>query len=883
MHKKYALTPIAGAVAAALCPAQQVVAQDGDVSLEEIIVTATKRSLSVQEIPASIQAITAESLAAMGARNMEDYSRFVPAVNVVTYGSTSSTIVFRGAITGAGYIAQSTSSVYMDEISLTTTGSQPSIRMVDIERVEALSGPQGTLYGSDAQAGTMRIITNKPKLDGFEAIVDLEIRGGNKSDESYRGSLVFNIPLIEDKLAVRIVGYSDRDGGFIDNVYGHTPDTSATGYATYPSEFGTLDNAGVVEKRWNDADITGGRFSLLWALSDNWSINLQAMSQSTSAGANNYYDPFVGDLQTIAFHDEYREDDYQMYSLVVDGDLGFGQLVASVNYYERDTIVMSDITVYGHYWAGLYCHNSGYARYDFITDPASPYYGDYRFPYAAYYWENPASGEVVVWPVYCMGETVDSDYFQNYYEPNQADKFTTEIRLSSQGDTLDWIVGYYHEESNDSWQAPFADSTTGGRGTENLYQNSVSLEFMEWYFTNVHYADGNYYTYPEATSWWVSDSDTDWDQDAIFGEVTWHISDSMDLTVGGRYFDRSNNNLYRVDHPGDISFTTGEPDTEDPGSRLYRQENNNVAEPHVGTETEFIPKIALSYTTSNDSMVYGLYTQGTRPGGVNRSRGEPFFATEYTSDLMDNYEIGYRSTFGDGRGRFNLTAYNMKWTDYQLEIVDPSKEACPLSGPDEIAGVCGQPWQAIVTNAGEAHITGLNVELDYAASESWVVGFNATFLEAETDTTADLNGDGDNDLTAGLRLPLTPEFKASAWVDFSMPTQMIGGEEFFARFQVSHTGDSMNSLNPSPETEPNPQLTNEAYTIADIRAGIRGEDWEVSMFLNNITDERATYTYGTGQMLWAASSVAEGRAHVQKKYTNRPMEFGVRFTKSWGN
>ncbi len=309
MQKKYALTPIAGAVVAALCPVQQAVAQDDDFALEEIIVTATKRSLSVQDIPASVQAITQESLSSMGAKNMEDYSRFIPAVNVVSYGSGSTTVVFRGAITGAGYIAQSTSSVYMDEISLTTTGSQPSIRMVDIERVEALSGPQGTLYGSDAQAGTMRVITNKPKLDGFEVIFDGEVRAGDKSDESYRGSLVFNIPLVEDKLAVRIVGYSDHDGGFIDNVFGHTPDTSATGYATYPSEWGTLDNAGVVEKRWNDADISGGRFSLLWAVNENWSVNLTALSQRTRAGADNDYDPFVGDLQTVKFHNDYRNDD----------------------------------------------------------------------------------------------------------------------------------------------------------------------------------------------------------------------------------------------------------------------------------------------------------------------------------------------------------------------------------------------------------------------------------------------------------------------------------------------------------------------------------------------------------------------------------------------
>ncbi len=157
MQKKYALTPIAGAVATALCPAQQAVAQDADsdaVTLDEIIVTATKRELSVQDIPASIQAISSDALQAMGAKSMEDYSRFVPSVNVVSYGAGDNTVVFRGAITGTGYIAQSTSSVYLNEQSLTQTGAQPMIRMVDINRVEALSGPQGTLYGSDAQAGS---------------------------------------------------------------------------------------------------------------------------------------------------------------------------------------------------------------------------------------------------------------------------------------------------------------------------------------------------------------------------------------------------------------------------------------------------------------------------------------------------------------------------------------------------------------------------------------------------------------------------------------------------------------------------------------------------------------------------------------------------------
>jgi outer membrane receptor protein involved in Fe transport len=874
-QQKFALTPIAGAVATALAPAHQVFAQDTHIGLEEIVVTATKRSMSVQEIPASVQAITAESLAAMGAKNMEDFARFVPSVNVVTYGTGSDTVVFRGAITGSGYIAQSTSSVYLDEISLTTTGNQPSIRMVDIERIEALSGPQGTLYGSDSQAGTMRIITNKPVLNEFEAIIDVEGRAGDKSDSSYRGSLVFNIPLVEDRLAARLALYSDRDGGFIDNVFGHTPDVSAIG-GDLPAEFGTLDNSDSVEENWNDAETTGARLHLLWDMSDNWSVNLTGMTQSTESGADNDYDPFVGDLQTVRFQTEWAEDDFDMYSLTLNGDLGFAQLVASANYLDRTFDSYSDITLYGHYWAAAYCHDSYYTTASVNEDPASPYFGDALYPY---YWENPETGYIVFWPVYCMGETIDSDFFQGYLEPLQSDKTTFEIRLSSQGDTLDWIVGYYNEESNDIWQAPFATPTLVGDGSVNTYQNSASLNYMEFYFTNwVYYTPT---TYPEVTSWWYSDNHTIWEQDAVFGEMTWHMNDSWDLTVGGRYFERSNTNFYRVDHPGDLGLT-GEPDTAAPDIREFRLANNNQAEERKSTETELIPKVALSWTLSDDYMVYGLFTQGTRPGGVNRSRGQPFFPVNYTSDLMDNFEAGYRSSFGDGRGRFNATFYHMVWTDYQLQLTDPSSEGCPVEG-DQIANVCGQPWQSIITNAGEAHITGINFELDYAFSDSWVFGGNALFMEAETDTTADLTGDGEDDLVAGLRLPMSPELKASFWLDWNAPTQMLGASDMFWRLQASYTGDSMNRLEPHGLDTANPQLTNEAFTIADMRFGLRGDDWELAVFANNLTDERATYTTGTDQMNWAFGSAADGRAHFQKKYTNRPREFGVRFMKRWGD
>jgi len=311
----------------------------------------------------------------------------------------------------------------------------------------------------------------------------------------------------------------------------------------------------------------------------------------------------------------------------------------------------------------------------------------------------------------------------------------------------------------------------------------------------------------------------------------------------------------------------GEPDTADPESRTFRLANNNRAPAHSDTESEFIPN------------------------GVNRSRGEPFFATSYKSDLMDNYEMGYRTMFAEGSGRLNVTAFNMVWTDYQLSLTDPSSRPCDEvlpdpDPPDDVPNLCGQPWQAIVTNAGEAHITGLNAELDYAINDSWVFGANVMLLEAETDTTADLTGDGENDLLAGLRLPLTPELKASAWLDVTNPSEWFGGEEVFARLQISYTGDSVNKLDPIDPNDlddANPQLTSKAYTIADFRTGIRGPDWELSFFVNNLMDERASYSIGTGQMLWGASSVQDGRAHFQKSYVNRPREFGVRYMKRWGD
>jgi len=852
-ESRFVLTPVAAAIAAALSPTSNLQAQDAaendalSGSLEEVVVTARKRTESVQDIPIAIQALSQDTLAAMGAKSMEDFTRFTPSVNVVTYSNSDSVVIFRGAITGPGFIAASTSSVYLDEITITTTGSQPSVRMVDVERIEALAGPQGTLYGSDAQAGTLRIVTNKPKLDEFEAIFDGELRGGSESDLSYRSSVVLNMPFAEETLALRLVGYADKDGGFIDNVYGHTPDTSVTnGPGFFPAEFGTLDNAASVESDWNDSDVYGLRANLLWDISDNWQATLGFFSQTTNTGADNYYDPYVGDLEVVRFHDEYTDDEFDIYSLTVEGDLGFAQLVSATSYYDRKLNYLTDVTSYAHYWNAAYCKDSVYQGSDF------PYYD---------FFTNPETGAIIWWPVYCQAPTVDGDSLNASILRSQQDRFSQEFRMSAQGDTLDWIVGLFYEKANDDYQSSFAGPTTGGDGSVNLYQQSLSLAYHE------HVAGVEY---PTALSHWYSGNMTDWEQKAIFGEVTWHISDKWDLTGGGRYYDRSNTNYYFNNHPGAFDIPAME-------EVLGRK----------GVDKEFIPKVSLSYTFNDSQMMYGLYTQGKRPGGVNRQRGEPFFPANYESDLMDNYEMGYKSNFAQGRGRFNVTAYHMVWSEYQLELADPSSVDCidPDTGvgnPDlAIPGVCGQPYQVVVANAGDAHISGLNLELDYVPNANWTFGGNAEFMEAETDTSQDLDGDGENDLVAGLRLPLVPEFKASAWAEFHWGI-VEGQYEAYVRTQWSYSGDTVNKLEPDPITTSNPQFTNASYTVGDLRIGVNADSWNASVFINNLTDERAQYTINTGQFEWGMANLAEGREHIQRIFTNRPREIGMQFTKYFG-
>ncbi|MEY8243888.1 MAG: TonB-dependent receptor plug domain-containing protein, partial [Gammaproteobacteria bacterium] len=216
--------------------------------LEEIIVTATKREVNIQDVGQSIMALTNEDIEKMGIKSMADYIKALPSVVLTAEVPGRNDLVMRGITQDAyTWYVDSTVALYLDEQAMTTSSQQVSVRVVDMERIEALPGPQGTLFGSTSQSGTIRMITNKPDNTGYYGSVETSYGSIKGGDSSFDVNGYVNIPL-SDALSMRFVGYTSSDGGYVDNVYGS-------------SFSGSYDNADLVENDFNTYDVTGGRVS----------------------------------------------------------------------------------------------------------------------------------------------------------------------------------------------------------------------------------------------------------------------------------------------------------------------------------------------------------------------------------------------------------------------------------------------------------------------------------------------------------------------------------------------------------------------------------------------------------------------------------------------
>ncbi|MFQ3345421.1 MAG: iron complex outermembrane receptor protein [Porticoccaceae bacterium] len=716
-------------------------------SLEEIIVTARQRSESSQDIPMTIQSLSGDDIQKRGITTLEDFSRFVGNLSVQTTAPGQNTIVFRGVSDGGGFLVDPTAAIYLDEQPMSMTSMAPDVYPVDIARVEALAGPQSTLFGASSQTGTIRVITNKPDASEFSGDIGLGMSGVAKGDNGYDFDATVNIPVIKDKLAIRLSGFSAEDGGFIDSVLGTTVVDAYSGLG------GLKTNAGSVENDINNVEWSGGRISARWLVSDDWTATLSSNFQDITANGFNDMDGTVGDLETVKFYDEFRTDDWTQTSLVIEGDLGFAQLTVAGSYYDRETAYQHDTQTYTAYFMYTFGTYLGYATYDFGTDPVG--------------------------------------YLTNIQE-NKSD--VLEVRLTGSGDKVDWTVGAFYMDSDETWD--FRSYVDG-------YANSPA--FAAW----AGYAAYYNLTIAPTDAWWRSNQTTQREDKAFFGEIDIKLTDRLSLLAGGRWYEVDRNIEYFVEKPA------GNPNLATPG--------------RSASDDGFIPKFGLQYDLTDDLMVWGIYSEGYRVGGTNRGRGIPTLPVDYGSDIVENTEFGLKSTWNDGKVQVNATLYEMQWNDMQLEVTDPSF-------------AIGEPWQAVVANLGDASISGADLDVKAVIGENLQVGFNITrIFHAYVDAPESYadprfpGGQAPLGLTSKSDLPLFADTSYSLYLEYTTQLDLFDGGDAYVRFQHSYSGDSLNQVNDGGNA---PRQAQGDYRISDLVMGYEMGDWKAQLSLSNIGDER---------------------------------------------
>lgn len=750
-------------------------------ALEEIVVTAQKRTENLQDVPVSVQVLGNTQLEQLNVNGFEDYIEFLPTVSYTSNGPGYGILYMRGISSGGDGVhsgSMPSVGVYVDEQPVTTIGQVLDVHIYDIARIETLAGPQGTLFGQGSQAGTLRIITNKPVLGEFQGSYDLGVDTVKSGDPGYTLEGMINLPLTENS-ALRLVGWQELQGGYIDNV---------PGSITYAASGITIDNDDLVESDFNDVATTGARALLKIDLNDNWTVTPGLTYQKQESHGLWAHDPEdAGDLEVVRFFPDGQDEDWLQSILTVEGDISDSmQFVYAVSNLDRNVDSLYDYTGYAEYLEDLYA-----------------YYG-----YACYQYD-------------AMGGCADPSQFVDSDE--RFTRMSHEVRLQSNGEgRFNWIVGYFDQKQVHNfdlqWIVPDMDPA-----------NSVIQ-------------GGN-------TVWQTYQVRTDRD-DAFFGEFSYDFTDNLSVTAGIRHFNY-NNKLYGFN--GFLGHCTGYYDStgdfvEDRvnGTPQYPCFDTRILDDSTkGSGNSY--KATVNYRFTDDVMMYATYSEGFRSGGVNRARvpGIP----KYKPDWVYNHEIGWKTTWADGRLRLNGAAYLLDWDDFQYAFLDFSISNLTIIG-----------------NVGQARTTGAEFDLSWLATDDLSLSFAGSYNKAELREPywrSDLDRDSGDPPRApdGTQMPYVPEFQYTAIGRYNLDFGRFPG---YVQAAMSYTGESWNDL----------EVANRAkqsdYTLVNLSAGIEGDDWSLDLFVNNATDERAQIDFYEPSYPSAVDS---------RTVTNRPRTIGLRYGK----
>ncbi len=740
---------------------------------DEIIVTAQKRSESLQKVPLSIQAINTEKLDQLQVSDFQDYVKFLPSVSFQSGGPGFAKVYFRGAASGENAnhsTSQPSVGIYLDEQPITTIQGALDVHIYDIARVEALAGPQGTLYGASSEAGTIRIITNKPDTSSFYGAADAEVNSIARGDFGYTLESFINAPL-SDTAAVRAVGWYVRDGGYIDNI---------AGSRRYPTSRIVHNNAAFVEKNYNDVETYGGRIALGIDLNDSWTITPSIMAQSQTAnGSFQQESGLPKKLQTQQFNPEGSKDRWAQAALTIQGAVGNWDVTYAGSYLKRKVNTQSDYSDYAYF-------------YDAISD------------YGRFFYDN--SGALVSPNQYING----------------IDRFTKqshEFRVTSPSDKrLRVIAGLFYQ-----------------RQSHNIEQNYV--------IDNI--ADVITVTGTASNIWLTKQLRVDRDY-AAFGDVTFDVTDRFKLTGGLRVY-RYKNSLqgffgYAAGYSGDkfdpvtgafIRDGTGEAGCNGRPAIVAGSPCTNVNK--TTTDTDYTHKLNATYEIDDNKLIYATWSSGFRPGGINRRGTLP----PYFPDTLENYELGWKTTWADRAFRWNGAIYQLNWSDIQLSFL-------------------GANGLSEVRNAGDARIRGIEMDVGYR-NGGFSLNLGGSYNKAKITTpfckianpafNCALPGPAGeaNALLApaGTRLPVTPRFKGNFVARYEFP---VGKWDAHVQASANYEGLRTSDLRTATRAIVG---SFGAYTTADLSFGVKNEKWSAELFATNLFDSNGV----TGRGLQCNESI----------------------------
>lgn len=846
-------------------------------SIETIEVTATKRSESIQDVPVAVTALDGDALENLGVENFSDYVEFLPNVTFQGTGPGQNEIYIRGAATTQSNIMlssvqalQPSVAFYLDEMPVSMAGRNLDVWAADIQRVEVLPGPQGTLFGASSQAGTVRMITNKPDHSGFSAGVDMSVSSTRGGEMSNSVEAFMNFAINED-LAVRVTAYNDNQGGWIDNIANDPGNGGYIGSAEVISRIsgGVLtdpentpivspNNDSLVEDDFNDATYAGVRFGLSYILNEDWDLLIQHTQQTLDTEGVFAYDPnLAGDSSVNRFQPEENSDEFGLTTWTLEGRLDKLDLVYTGGYLNRDIETLADYTGYTN--GGLF---SAY--------------------YVCIYGTGNAADER------CLDPT------KFYKEDTDTTRETHEFRVNTNLNTP-WqlTAGVFYDDQEVATVGQFKIAST--EKFPDLARTLVGNEGI----------NSNGGPFSSEVSF-VNDITHTIEQIAAFGQLEYNITDTFTASFGARWYqieDTYRGSTTTVDvtrrvqafgsmDPDELAAVGLDPDAVQAAVDSGQLEVDKLGSDGTLTVDDVIFKFGVDWKVTPDVLLFANYSEGFRPPVTNRVGGglasnqsgtfENFRIPVYsTTDELDNYEIGMKGDFLDGSVRINATAYYSEITDLQTSRFDPTNIS----------------FLVFTDNVGDAEIRGLDADITWLATDDLVISAAFSVLDTElTRVNAELEG-----IAAGVgsALPYSADFSGNinARYYYELPDGLTG----YVNGSVSYTGDRLAGMvmdayvmedatnliygtgsglsikeeaavyegvtyaDANGETFKGGRYVQDSYVLTNIAFGVTNDTWKAELFIDNLFDESAILNIDTQQF-------------TPKVVTNRPRTIGLRFS-----